>query len=129
MSVRPCVAVSVEATWEVAVMVTALYCWVGPGITAGAVYNPPLVIDPKFSPVGAPVAPLTDQFTSVLLSFKTVAVHWEVPSNCTSAGVQDIVMVGAVVVVLDPQELTIASVAVSPKKKRRLFQRTLPRPK
>ncbi len=74
-SVKPCVAVSVDRTCEVAVMVTALNCWVEPGITAGAVYNPALVIDPKFSPVGAPVAPLTDQFTSVLLSFRTVAVH------------------------------------------------------
>jgi hypothetical protein len=38
------------------------------GTVAGAVYKPPLLIDPL------PV-PLTDQFTSVLLTFKTVAVH------------------------------------------------------
>ena len=73
--VRFCVAVNVVSTCEVAVIVTALYCCVGPGITAGAVYKPPAVMEPKLSPVGAPVAPLTDQFTRVLLSFKTVAVH------------------------------------------------------
>ena len=74
--VNCCVAVNAEFTWEVAVIVTVLYCWVGPGITAGAVYNPPVnVMDPKLSPVGAPLAPLTDQFTRVLLSFETVAVH------------------------------------------------------
>ncbi len=40
------------------------------------------------------------------------------------------VTVGVVVVeALDPQELRIASVAASPKKKRTFPQRTLPRPK
>jgi hypothetical protein len=59
---------------------------------------------------------VTDQFTSVLLSFKTLAVHWEVPSNVTSVGVQNMVMVGVVVeVVDDPHELRIPSVAISPK--------------
>ena len=63
--VRLCVAVRVDATCEVAVTVTTLLV----GTVAGAVYNPPVVvIDPV--PAG-----LMDQFTSVLLSFSTVAVH------------------------------------------------------
>jgi hypothetical protein len=74
-------------------------------------------MDPKLDPVGAPVAPVTVQFTSVLLRFKTLAVHWDVPSSVTSEGVQDMVMVGAVAEVLDdPHELRIPSVAISPKK-------------
>jgi hypothetical protein len=62
--VRFCVAVKVDCTCEVAVIVTTLLV----GTVPGAVYNPPLEIDP------VPVPP-TDQFTSVLLRFKTVAVH------------------------------------------------------
>jgi hypothetical protein len=63
------------------------------------------------------LVPLTVQFTSVLLRFKTLAVHWDVPSNVTSEGVQDMVMVGVVAEVLDdPQELRNPSVAISPKK-------------
>jgi cellulose biosynthesis protein BcsQ len=49
---------------DVAVIVTTLLV----GTVAGAVYNPPAVMAP------VPV-PLTDQFTSVLLRFRTVAVH------------------------------------------------------
>jgi hypothetical protein len=93
------------------------------GMAAGAVYSPPSVIEPVF-------VPLTVQFTSVLLKFTTLAVHWDVPSKVTSVGVQDTVMVGVVVVaLLDPQELKIPSDAISPKKKRRRSQRTLPHPK
>ena len=44
--VKFCVAVKVDCTCEVAVIVTELYCWVDPGIAAGAVYNPPAVIEP-----------------------------------------------------------------------------------
>ena len=58
------VAVNVDCTCEVAVIVTTLLV----GTVAGAVYSPPVVIEPL------PV-PLTDQFTSVLLAFNTVAVH------------------------------------------------------
>jgi hypothetical protein len=54
----------VDCTCEVAVIVTTLLV----GTVPGAVNNPPLEIDP------VPVPP-TDQFTSVLLRFKTVAVH------------------------------------------------------
>jgi hypothetical protein len=72
---------------------------------------------------------VTVQFTSVLLSFKTVAVHCEVPSRVTSDGVQDMVMVGATVVELEPQELRIASVAASIEKSKILRKRTLPCPK
>jgi hypothetical protein len=61
------------------------------GTAAGAVYNPPVLIDP------VPV-PLTDQFTNVLLRFKTEAVHCEVPSTVTSVGVHVTVIVGVVVV-------------------------------
>jgi hypothetical protein len=68
----------------------------------GAVNRPPGVIDP--------LLPLTLQFTSVLLSFVTVAVHWEVPSTVTLEGVQTTVMVGvAVVEELLPQELRTAA--------------------
>ena len=67
--VRFCVAVKVDCACAVAVIVTTLFCTLfADGIIAGAVYNPPLVIDP------VPV-PLTDQFTNVLLKFRTVAVH------------------------------------------------------
>src|ERR1700693_1272480 len=72
-SVRLCVAVKVDCTWEVAVIVTTFLV----GTVVGAVYKTPLVIVPL------PV-PLTVQFTRVLLRFKTVAVHWEVPSTITS---------------------------------------------
>jgi hypothetical protein len=61
------VAVSVDSAWEVAVIVTTLFV----GTTAGAVYNPLVVLmDPL------PV-PLIDQFTSVLLVvlLRMVAVH------------------------------------------------------
>jgi len=93
------------------------------GTAAGAVYNPPLLIDP------VPV-PLTDQFTSVLLTFKTVAVHWEVPSTVTSVGLHVTVIVGVVVVVeLLPQEIRIAGTAISANKKIRRSQRTFSRPK
>jgi len=70
------VAVRVDCTWEVAVIVTILVL----GTVAGAVYSPPLVIDP------VPV-PLTDQFTRVLLALRTVAVHCAVPRTVTSAPV------------------------------------------
>ena len=63
-SVRFCVAVKLDFACEVAVIVTTLLV----GTVAGAVYNPPLVIDP------VPVPP-TVQFTSVLLRLVTVAVH------------------------------------------------------
>jgi hypothetical protein len=62
--VKLSVAVKVDCTCDTAVIVTTLLV----GTVAGAVYKPPLLIDPL------PV-PLTDQFTSVLLTFKTVAVH------------------------------------------------------
>ena len=53
--------------------------------------------------------PLTLQLTSVLLSFVTVAVHWDVPSTVTLEGVQTTVMVGVEVVeALLPQELRTA---------------------
>jgi len=122
--VRLAVAVSVDCTWEVAVIVTTLVL----GTFAGAVYIPPLVIEPL------PV-PLTDQFTRVLLAFKTLAVHCAVPSTVTSdpvpwLAVHVAVMVGVTAVVLaDPQELRTASATVSPKKKRTRSQRILRRPK
>ena len=62
--VKLCVPVNVDCTCEVAVTVTTLLV----GTVPGAVYNPPLEIDPL------PV-PLTVQFTSVLLRFTTIAVH------------------------------------------------------
>ena len=94
------------------------------GTVAGAVYNPPLVMDP------VPV-PLTVQFTRVLLRFVTVAVHCEVPSTVTLAGTHEIVIVGDVVVVaaLLPQEERIAGTPIRAKKKRILSQRALSRPK
>jgi len=64
----------------------------------------------------------------VLLSFVTVAVHWEVPESTISVGTQEIVIVG-LVVVLEPQELRIANAAISPKQKRPRSQRSLPRHK
>ena len=91
------------------------------GTVPGAVYSPPLVIDP------VPV-PLTDQFTRVLLRFTTVAVHCEVPSTVTAVGVHVTVMVGfVVVVVLLPQELRNAGTVISARKKRKHFQRKLAR--
>src|ERR1700746_2825120 len=62
MMVRFCVAVRVDCTCEVAGIVTTFLV----GTVPGAVYNPPLEIEP------VPV-PLTDQFTRVLLAFNTVA--------------------------------------------------------
>jgi hypothetical protein len=123
--VRLAVAVSVDCTWEVAVIVTMLVL----GTVAGAVYSPlVLSIDPL------PVPP-TDQFTSVLLAFRTVAVHCAVPRTITSApvpwvGTHEAVMDGvtAVLAVL-PQELKIAGTAISATKKKTRSQRTLPRPK
>jgi len=67
------VAVKLDCACEVAVIVTTLFV----GTVAGAVYTPPLVIEP--TPV-----PLTDQFTRVLLALRTVAVHCAVPSTVTS---------------------------------------------
>jgi hypothetical protein len=53
--------------------------------------------------------PLTLQFTRVLVSFVTVAVHWEVPSTATLVGEQETAIVGvAVVAALLPQELSTA---------------------
>ena len=49
--VRPCVAVRVDCTWEVAVTVTTLLV----GTVAGAVYNPPLSIDPVPVPTDGPI--------------------------------------------------------------------------
>ena len=57
----------VLSAWEVAVIVMTLLV----GTAEGAVYRPLLLIEPN-EPV--PV-PLTDQFTSVLLKFNTVAEH------------------------------------------------------
>ena len=103
--VKLCVAVNVDCTCEVAVIVTTLLV----GTVAGAVYNPPLVIDP------VPVPP-TVQFTNVLLRFTTVAVHCEVPSTVTLTGTHEIVIVGAVVVEgLLPQEIRIAGTAIRAK--------------
>ncbi len=72
-SVKFCVVVRVDCTCEVAVMVTTLLATppVPVGIVPGAVYKPPDEIVP-----GDPVpVPETLQFTSVLLRFKTLAVH------------------------------------------------------
>lgn len=115
--VRFCVAVNVDCTCEVAVIVITLLV----GTLAGAVYRPPELIDP--------VPVVTAQFTKLLLRLTTVAVHCEVPRMVTSLGMQEMVMVGVTVVLLAPQELRTASAAVNPKKKRRRFQRTLSRPK
>ena len=110
------VAVSVDWACEVAVIVTTLLV----GTVAGAVYNPPAVMAP------VPV-PLTDQFTSVLLRFRTVAVHCEVPRTVTLAGTQETVMVGVVAVVEEPlpQELRIAGAAISATNQTKRSQRTL----
>jgi len=123
--VRLAVAVRVDCTWEVAVIVTLLLML---GTVAGAVYSPPLVIDP------VPV-PLTDQFTRVLLALRTVAVHCAVPRTVTSApvpcvGTHEAVMDGVTAVLaLLPQELRIAGKAIRAKKKKIPSQRTLPGPK
>ena len=119
------VPVKVDCTWEVAVIVTVLV-----GGLEGAVYKPALVIDPAL-PVPPPVT-LTLQFTRVLLSLTTVAVHCAVPRTVTSdpvpwVGTHEAVMVGvATVLGLLPQELRIAGTAISAKKRRR-SQRTLSR--
>lgn len=122
--VRLAVAVSVDWTWEVAVIVMTFVV----GTVAGAVYSP-LVISIEPLPV-----PLTDQLTRVLLALRTVAVHCAVPRTVTSApvpcvGTHEAVMDGATVVEAEPQELRIASAAASPKMKRTRSQRTLCRPK
>jgi hypothetical protein len=62
--VKFCVAVREAITCEVAVIVMTLFV----GTVAGAVYKPPLLMEPL------PV-PLTVQLTRVLLTFKTVGVH------------------------------------------------------
>jgi hypothetical protein len=123
--VRLAVAVRVDCTWEVAVIVTTLLV----GTVAGAVYTP---LAESIEPL--PV-PLTDQFTNVLLSPVTIAVHCAVPSTVTSApapcvGVHEAVIVGdtAVLAVL-PQELRIAGKAIRATKRKIRFQRTLSRPK
>jgi len=67
------VAVNVDCACDVAVMVTTLFV----GTVAGAVYRP---LEVSIEPVPVPV---TDQFTSVLLAFRTVAVHCAVPSTVT----------------------------------------------
>src|SRR5579872_21978 len=115
--VKPCVAVRVFCTCEVAVMVTTLLV----GTVAGAVYNPALLMEPF------PV-PLTDQFTRVLVRFTTVAVHCAVPSTVTSVGTQDTVIVGATAVEVEPQELRIAAATTAPASNSRPFQRTSSRP-
>jgi hypothetical protein len=117
--VRLAVEVSVDCTWDVAVIVTILLL----GTVAGAVYSPPLVIDPF-------VLPLTDQFTRVLVAFNTFAVHCAVPSTVTLVGTQETVIVGVTAAVgVMPQELRIAVAAISAMKKKIRSQRTLPRPK
>ena len=122
--VKLAVAVRVDCTCEVAVIVTILVL----GTVAGAVYSPPLLIEPVPDP-------LTDQFTRVLLALRTVAVHCAVPRTVTSApvpwvGMHVAVMDGVTVVLaLLPQELRIAGKAISAKKKRMRSQRILRRPK
>jgi hypothetical protein len=122
--VRLAVAVSVDCTWEVAVIVTTFVL----GTVAGAVYSP-LVLSIEPLPV-----PPTDQFTSVLLALRTVAVHCAVPRTVTSApvpcvGTHEAVMDGVTsVLALLPQELRIAVAAISVTKKKTRSQRTLPRP-
>jgi hypothetical protein len=110
--VRFCVAVSVDCTWDVAVTVTTLLV----GTVDGAVYNPPLLIEPF------PV-PLMLQLTSVLLRFWTLAVHCEVVRTVTSEGTQETVIVGLTAVVVEPQELRKANAAASPKEKSTYPQR------
>jgi hypothetical protein len=123
-SVRFCVAVTVDCTCDVAVTTMMLEALFVPGIVAGAVYNPPLVIDPAL-PLPPPLM-ATLQFTRVLLRLRTVAVHCEVVRTVTSLGVHETVIVGvAVVLVLDPQEVTNASAVASPTKKNAWFQRDL----
>lgn len=122
--VRLAVAVSVDCTWEVAVIVITLVL----GTVAGAVYSP------LFASIEPLPVPLTDQFTRVLLALRTLAVHCAVPRTVTSApvpwvGTHEAVMDGATVVEAEPQELAIASAAASPKKKRTRSQCTLSRPK
>src|SRR5580704_4430676 len=109
--------------WTVAAMVTTLFV----GTVAGAVYRP---LEVSIEPVPVPV---TDQFTSVLLAFKTVAVHCAVPNTVTFDPVpwvetQVAVMEGVTAVEAEPHELRIAKAAVSTKQKRRRSQRTLSRP-
>ncbi len=68
----------------------------------------------------------TVQFTKVLLSFKTVAVHWDVPSKVTSLGVHDMVMVGAVADVLgDPCKNSELPAPKSAQKRRRFVPNAL----
>jgi len=99
--VKLAVAVRVDCTWEVAVIVTTLVL----GTVAGAVYSPPLVIEPF-------AVPLTDQFTRVLLAFKTFAVHCAVPSTVTLVGTQETVIVGVTAAVgVLPQELRVSHAA------------------
>jgi hypothetical protein len=96
------------------------------GTAAGAVYSPPLLIEPL------PVPP-TDQFTRVLVAFNTLAVHCAVPSTVTfdpvpRVAVHVAVIVGVVVVLgLLPQELRIAATAINAKIECKRSQRTLSR--
>lgn len=118
------VAVRVDCTWEVAVMVTTLLV----GTLDGAVYKP------LVWPMEPALVPLTDQFTRVLLALMTVAVHCAVPFTVTSApvpvvGTQEALMVGATVVELEPQALREARATASPKRIRNRSQRTRSRPK
>ena len=112
--VKFCVAVTVDETCDVAVTVTTLFV----GTALGAVYSPALLMVPAL-----PLPPLltaTLQFTSVLLRFWTVAVHWEVVETVTSVGVHETVIVGVFVDDgLEPQELKIASNAANPTRKAR----------
>jgi hypothetical protein len=67
--------------------------------------------------------PLTLQFTRVLLSFVTVAVHCEVPSTVTLVGEHETAMVGVEVVEAAlPQELSAAGNARNAKTKSRRCQ-------
>src|ERR1700722_15637364 len=93
VSVTLSVAFRLPSTCEVAVIVMTLLV----GTVAGAVYNPPLLIDPFPDPV-------TVQFTKVLLRLATVATHWEVPSTVTSVGSQETLIVGVAVVELGAGE-------------------------
>ena len=113
--VMPSVPVKVPKTCEVAVTVTTPLLVVG--TVDGAVYRPPLVMVPL------PV-PLTLQFTRVLVSFVTVAVHWDTPSTVTLVGEQETVIVGVeVVLALEPHELSTAGSAKNPRMKSRRCQR------
>jgi hypothetical protein len=68
--------------------------------------------------------PLTLQFTRVLLSFVTFAVHCEVPNTITLVGEQETVIVGVdVVAALLPQEVSAAGKARNTSTNNRRCQR------